>query len=140
MASNHGDIGLWLKKFGYTFADYRYWVQTAIDEGVEVEYVDVTNVNPTLRRGDSGDDVKRLQQRLRDLGYGISVDGKYGSATEQAVKDFQEEHGLVADGVVGAKTWAALDAAQPTDEYVKMLQSDYEKLRDIVLKYEQTVG
>lgn len=115
LASNHGDIGLWLKKFGYTFADYRYWVQAAMDEGVEVEYVDVTNVNPTLRRGDAGDDVKRLQQELCDLGYGISVDGKFGSATEQAVKKFQKEHGLTVDGVVGAKTWAALEQAAADD-------------------------
>lgn len=116
MASNHGDIGLWLKKFGYTFADYRYWVQTAIDEGVEVEYVDVTNVNPTLRRGDFGDDVKRLQQRLRDLGHGIPVDGKFGRVTEQAVRDFQAAYHLTVDGVVGAKTWAALEEATGQEE------------------------
>ena len=36
LASDHADIEAWLKKFGYTFKDFRYWVQTALEEGVKV--------------------------------------------------------------------------------------------------------
>ena len=41
-----------------------------------------------------------------------SPDGKFGPLTEEAVKEFQKAHGLVADGIVGEKTWAALKAAE----------------------------
>lgn len=58
----------------------------------------------------SGDDVRLVQQRLLDLGYtevGV-VDGWFGPATESAVRRFQREHNLTADGVVGPVTWEAL--------------------------------
>ena len=57
----------------------------------------------TLRKGDRGDDVATLQRLLH-----LYPDGIFGAVTEQAVIKWQKEHGLVADGVVGAKTWAAL--------------------------------
>lgn len=59
-----------------------------------------------------GSDVVHCQRILRELGYDIGsygIDGKYGSATETAVKKFQNEHGLVVDGIVGVKTWAMLE-------------------------------
>lgn len=59
-----------------------------------------------------GSDVVHCQRILRELGYDIGsygIDGKYGSATETAVKKFQNEHGLVVDGKVGVKTWAMLE-------------------------------
>lgn len=57
-----------------------------------------------LRRGDTGDDVKALQQLLNDLGYEIKVDGNYGRGTKEAVRDFQEKNKLDADGNFGPKT------------------------------------
>ena len=66
----------------------------------------------SLRYGDRGDDVKELQERLKKLGYYTgSIDGKYGSGTEKAVRSFQERNGLTADGVAGKKTLAALEAS-----------------------------
>lgn len=114
LASNHGDIGLWLKKFGYTFADFRDWVRYAMDEGVNVTYIDAEVKpmdHPTLRRGDSGEAVTYLQTLLCDVGETLTADGKFGSKTEQAVKDFQRLYGLTVDGVVGPKTWDALEKA-----------------------------
>lgn len=59
----------------------------------------------TLKLGDKGDAVKRLQQRLKDLGYLTgSVDGSFGQATEQAVRDFQAANGLTVDGKAGTRT------------------------------------
>ena len=57
-----------------------------------------------------GEDVRLLQQRLLELGYEEvgEVDGYYGPNTEQAVKNFQTDFGLIADGIVGQKTWKAL--------------------------------
>lgn len=62
----------------------------------------------TLRRGDSGSDVKALQQLLQAAGYSLSADGVFGSATEQAVRQFQAREGLTQDGIAGPATLAAL--------------------------------
>ena len=68
----------------------------------------------TLRNGDKGDDVKKVQQRLKDLGYFTdTVDGKFGDATVKALKAFQKKNGLSQDGVCGAQTRTVLFAASP---------------------------
>lgn len=60
----------------------------------------------TLRFNDRGDDVRRLQKRLIELGYmpSGSADGAYGYQTYNAVRDFQRANGLEADGVAGPAT------------------------------------
>jgi len=67
-----------------------------------------------LRAGATGADVTRLQQRLLDLGFWLgSPDGSFSTVTTHAVVAFQKLAGLTPDGVVGATTQAALDAAIP---------------------------
>lgn len=74
---------------------------------------------PTLRRGNQGDEVADLQMLLNSkFGYELEVDGSFGKATENAVKDFQIKHGLTADGVAGAKTWKALGVKAEAPEPV----------------------
>jgi hypothetical protein len=64
---------------------------------------------PTLRRGNQGEDVVFLQQRLKALGlFSGVVDGDFGPQTESAVIAAQRKFGLAADGEVGPATWAAL--------------------------------
>src|SRR5258708_10936276 len=58
----------------------------------------------TLRRGDTGADVKALQTKL-----GIDANGTFDGVTEAAVRQFQSDNGLVADGIVGPRTFATLD-------------------------------
>ena len=65
---------------------------------------------PFLSPGDEGDDVVALQRRLIELGGGVDDSGAYDDATLAAVLQFQRSQGLVPDGIVGTKTWAALDA------------------------------
>jgi lysozyme len=60
----------------------------------------------TLRRGDAGQQVRRLQIAL-----GCTVDGSFGPATEAALRSFQAAHGLTADGIAGPATLAALGTA-----------------------------
>ena len=70
--------------------------------------------HPMLMNGSEGDDVVTLQTDLIELGYDCGrwgADGDFGDATELAVKEFQKDHNLEVDGIVGEKTWAALDKA-----------------------------
>ena len=61
------------------------------------------------KRGSTGTTVTEIQKRLKSWGYYTgSVDGIYGSRTENAVKYFQRSNGLVADGQAGNKTLAAM--------------------------------
>ena len=65
----------------------------------------------TLRKGDSGEDVKELQEALLREGYDLGsygADGKFGSETLSAVRAFQHDNGLTPDGIVGPMTLAAL--------------------------------
>lgn len=65
--------------------------------------------HPTLRKGDRGDYVKQWQAFLNANDYRCgTVDGIFGNNTEKAVKQYQAAHGLVADGIIGPKTWASL--------------------------------
>lgn len=58
----------------------------------------------TLRKGNRGDDVKWMQQRLNVYGAGLKVDGDFGPVTEAAVREYQLRHGLAVDGIVGPQT------------------------------------
>ena len=63
----------------------------------------------TLRKGYTGADVIAVQQKLKELGfYSGSVDGVYGTGSIAAVKKFQQQNGLTADGLVGSRTYTAL--------------------------------
>src|SRR6478672_8536496 len=62
----------------------------------------------------AGDDVHALQQRLLDLGFKVGkVDGRFGHQTEQAVRDFQRNVGVPADGTCGPATLKALARLAP---------------------------
>lgn len=66
----------------------------------------------TLVRGDSGDNVRSLQSRLKELGYlSGSVDGSFGGQTESAVKAFQKALGLTQSGVASSSLQEKLFAA-----------------------------
>lgn len=57
-----------------------------------------------LRVGDEGPDVQLVQQALIRRGYTVDTDGYFGRDTEEAVKAFQHDNGLDADGTVGDYT------------------------------------
>lgn len=61
------------------------------------------NINQVIKKGSKGPTVVALQEAL-----GIGADGAFGSGTEKALKSWQEENGLTADGVAGPKTLAKL--------------------------------
>jgi peptidoglycan hydrolase-like protein with peptidoglycan-binding domain len=69
------------------------------------------SARPTLRRGATGRLVQQIQSTL-NVNTTSGSSGTYGPKTEAAVRAFQRQHNLVPDGIVGPKTWVALDAAQ----------------------------
>lgn len=64
-----------------------------------------------LQNGSRGSDVKKLQESLVNAGYDVGsagVDGIYGSATEAAVKKYQQDNGLAVDGIANNQTLGKL--------------------------------
>ena len=64
---------------------------------------------PTLKKGSRSSYVRDLQQSLKDVKYNVGVDGIFGTQTQNVVREFQMDHNLSSDGIVGPRTWAALD-------------------------------
>lgn len=93
----------------------------------------ITIQRPTVKRGSQGAVVQDLQYLLNQRGpIQLQIDGVFGPQTEFAVKVMQYRLFLAEDGIVGPKTWKALDAGYPVDmpilrrgsrnEYVERLQ------------------
>lgn len=67
------------------------------------------SVSTLSKMGSRGDEVRRIQQKLKNWGYYTgSVDGIYGSQTQNAVRKFQRDNGLTVDGIAGPKTLSYL--------------------------------
>lgn len=65
----------------------------------------------TVYKGCKGSDVTLCQERLNVWNYPVEVDGYFGSNTNTAVIEFQSDHSLVPDGIVGNATWQVLLAS-----------------------------
>lgn len=98
--------------------------------------VTAASQNPTLRQGDSGAAVVRLQRRLVELRYWIDeVDGNFGPLTAQAVMAFQKINRLPADTVVGSATWKALAApVRPKARTSRGLVVEIDRSRQVLLR------
>ena len=136
-ASDHGHIGLYIgggkvieaqgTQAGVVVSDvtlkkWTYWGEL---KGVDYSGTETpsqpdpapedpkNDEKPTLRNGDRGEWVTLAQTKLINKGYSCGTtgaDGIFGKNTESAVKQFQTDSGLLADGIIGAKTWAALES------------------------------
>lgn len=92
-------------------------VKTGLDEAVSSKSTNVTIESAQkpaaaydeLKRGDKGDEVQALQERLIELKWlEGTADGDYGPKTETAVKDFQGKNGLKETGIADGKTQKVL--------------------------------
>jgi putative chitinase len=94
---NGGTIGLEDRKKHYEQA------LAVLGGAVPAPVTHAENIQGVLKKGSTGENVKRLQAEL-----GLDADGVFGSGTEAAVKKWQAANGLAADGIVGPKTFAKL--------------------------------
>ena len=69
---------------------------------------------PVLHMGSRGAEVVRLQLALREQGYLLRPDGRFGPMTREAVITFQSTHHLPPTGEVNAMVWDALEGAHPS--------------------------
>jgi peptidoglycan hydrolase-like protein with peptidoglycan-binding domain len=132
IASNHGDVKNdpgytrnpahrgqgYFTRNGKTMDDFRAAVAAALGNANPPPNPPPPNPPPTqahatIKLGDTGDEVKLCQTRLNLHGASLAVDGIFGSLTDRAVRAFQQKSALVVDGIVEAKTWAALLADAP---------------------------
>lgn len=98
------------------------WMTKYFDYDESAEMTPSAPSESTLRNGDEGDAVEQMQTNLIRLGYDCGrwgADGDFGDATEMALKKFQQEHGLTADGIYGEKTREAMDKAIASLEQAK---------------------
>lgn len=96
-----------------TLSNGRAWKKFAVPKGLytwqELSDMLTLVVDRMLKKGMSGADVMALQIRLNALGYECeTADGAFGKKTEAAVKAFQTDNGLKADGIAGPQTLEAL--------------------------------
>ena len=86
-------------------------IRDGVDTPAQTPPASATYPGSPLRIGSSGGNVSRVQNWLNDIGrvYGqipsLTVDGRFGPATQSAVIVFQQVFNLSADGVVGPTTW-----------------------------------
>lgn len=97
----------------------------------------------TLSLGDTGPDVMELQRLL----FNVPVDGLFGPTTHAAVEQYQRDHGLLADGVVGPITWAALleattepSAIERAHDHLDAMEVEADKLRRALRDFAQRPG
>lgn len=142
IASSSADVGHWFPKHGKSMDAFRAEVKKRLGGGSELRY------GKTLRRGDKGSEVKRLQQDLIDLGYGsymkpYGADGSFGAATENAVKAFQKANKLAVDGIVGPATQKKIEellkakSSKPASDYKKLYEDMKKKYESAISKLNQ---
>lgn len=107
-ASGHVDPEHWMDNFGDSMDAFRARVAAMIGEDTTVRPTWDEMRRDTIRKGAKSHAVAEMQGILLALGYNLGksgADGKYGTATQKAVKKFQADNELTPDGVAGPATW-----------------------------------
>ncbi|WP_096199174.1 peptidoglycan recognition protein family protein [Bacillus sp. FJAT-45350] len=83
-------------------------------------YISGPRQRTIISRGDQGDDVREVQERLDELGFKPGpIDGIYGPQTFDAVQRFQRAASISVDGIVGPETRRALENYQASDDIIE---------------------
>ena len=114
-SANKGDVFFYMAKSGNWYQlQSGYWihkdyVDVLSDEEAEDYFSSDSYAGGTYREGDKGAMVLWIQEALTELKYySGELSSSYGRLTKEAVRKFQRDHGLSADGVAGPKTIAKL--------------------------------
>ena len=85
------------------------------------------------RLGSRGEEVRKIQQKLKNWGYySGGVDGIYGTQTQNAVKSFQRKNGLTADGIAGKDTLNAMGISSISSSSGKFTSNDVYLLAKVI--------
>lgn len=94
---------------GYCLTQYLTFLGGSVPtQDADSEDDDPSAFTRVLKKGMTGSDVTWVQNRLIELGYSLSLTHLYDDATFNAVKAFQKQNGLTADGLAGSQTFAIL--------------------------------
>ena len=118
----------------YSNINKSIWTHYAIPKGMDGSMTD----KPTIRRGDKGEYVTLAQTELIQKGYDVGAsgaDGKFGKATEAAVKEFQRDHQLKADGIIGPLAWEQLDQPEGKLYTVTVPHLPYYRAEALIKQY-----
>ena len=101
---------------GYGRPDYGMTISEVVTPNTsgQTTSANYTLGDRTLKKGDKGTDVADMQKSLAKLGYDLGssgADGDFGSKTDAAVRQFQQDNGLEVDGKFGKKSLEALNSA-----------------------------
>ena len=113
--TDHTDPVAYLASFGVTMDNFRAAVQTAINTGKIHDLIQAGIIQMNLQLGDNNQLVAALQTDLNTLGYNMTVDSNFGESTELAVQNFQAQHNLSVDGIVGQATNDAIYVAKKSN-------------------------
>lgn len=91
-------------------------LRKAID-GLNESAIDLTDIQKDLKKGNTGDDVAKVQKALKNLGYELGkfgekadgIDGKLGKVTKSAIEAFQKDNNLKVTGIVDDETLRKLE-------------------------------
>lgn len=124
----------WYKvKYGrYTGYVYKDYIQTGskknTPKSTDDEIKGKANVPKACSPGDKGDNVKKIQKLLKNLGYySGTIDGSYGKGTRAAVEAFQKNNGLTGNGIANNKTISKLTSSGARKASVKSNQGNTPK-------------
>lgn len=87
------------------------------DGGSEPDPKESKVAQPTLRKGSKGEEVKKLQKNLKQLGFKgkdgkvLTIDGDFGTNTEYAVRQFQKKNSIEVDGIYGNQSYNTMKKA-----------------------------
>lgn len=100
---------------------------------VDSSYSDADSISTLSQLGSRGDEVRKIQTKLKELGYySGTVDGIYGTATQSAVKAFQKNCGITQDGIAGTQTLLYLGLGSSSSSSGRYSSSDVYLLAKLI--------